>query len=131
VARICAGLLALLELFDADRALARICLLESQTAGPAGRRLRAGVLAELASLLDEGRTAARVQPPPFTAEGVLGGTLSIIQARLLDPEPEVLTDLINPLMSFIAFPYLGGGAARTQLNHPGAAGAHPQSLDTN
>lgn len=125
VARVRAGLLALLELFDADRALARLCLLESQAIGPAAHDYRAEVLAKLASLIDEGRTAARIEPPPFTAEGVVGGTLSIIQTHLLDSEPGTVADLINPLMSFIAFPYLGGGAARTELSCPGGPRAHP------
>jgi AcrR family transcriptional regulator len=125
VARVRAGLLALLELFDADRALARLCLLESGAIGPAAHDYRAEVLGKLATLVDEGRTAARIQPPPFTAEGVLGGTLSIIQTHLLDSEPGAVADLINPLMSFIAFPYLGGGAARTELSCPGGPRAHP------
>jgi AcrR family transcriptional regulator len=128
VQRIRAGLLALLELFDADRPLARLCLLEAQTIGPAAQAYRAEVLAELAFLLDQGRTAARVQPPPFTAEGVVGGALSIVQTHLLDPQPASLRELINPLMSFIAFPYLGSGAARAQLTHPPAHAAAARSV---
>jgi AcrR family transcriptional regulator len=125
VRRIRAGLLAVLELFDADRPLARLCLLESQTIRTRGHSFRAAVLAELARLVDEGRAAARIQPSPFTAEGVVSGTLGIVQARLLDAESDALTDLINPLMSFIAFPYLGGAVARAQMNHPSLPG-HPR-----
>jgi AcrR family transcriptional regulator len=128
VRRIRAGLLAVLELFDANRALARLCLLESQAVGSAGHDYRAAVLAELASLVDEGRTAARIQPPPLTAEGVVGGALSIVQTHLLDPQPASLRELINPLMSFIAFPYLGGGAARAQLTHPPVRAAAARSV---
>jgi AcrR family transcriptional regulator len=127
IERIRAGLFALLEIFDVDRPLARLCLLEAQAIGPAAQDYRGELLAQLASLVDEGRRSARVQPPPLTAEGVLGGTISIVQTHLLDPQPASLRALINPLMSFIAFPYLGSGAARAQLTYssPPVASAHP------
>jgi len=114
--RIRAGLFSLLELFGTHPALARLCVLESATAGTPALAYRAQVLARLASLVDDGRTAARRQPPPFTAEGVVGGTLAVIQTRLLERDRGALTELLNPLMSFIAFPYLGGGAARIELS---------------
>jgi AcrR family transcriptional regulator len=114
--RIRAGLFSLLELFGRDPALARLCLIESAAAGTPALAYRAKVLAQLAGLLDDARTAARRQPPPLTAEGVVGGTLAVIQTRLLERDRGALTELINPLMSFIAFPYLGGGAARIELS---------------
>jgi hypothetical protein len=79
---------------------------------------REEVLAGLARLVDEGRDHARRQPPPQTAEAVVAGTLGAIHARLLEPGSPALSDLLNPLMSFIVLPYLGAGAARGELSRP-------------
>jgi DNA-binding MarR family transcriptional regulator len=80
------------------------------------------VLDELARVVDEGRAGARRQPPPLTAEGVVGGTLGVIYARVLKPDSGALVELLNPLTSLIVHPYLGGGAARRELRRPAANG---------
>lgn len=50
---------------------------------------------------------------------------------LFDPEPASLRELINPLMSFIAFPSLRGGAALAQPTHPPAIADAAGPLDAN
>jgi DNA-binding MarR family transcriptional regulator len=78
-------------------------------------------------------------PPPLTADGVIGGALSVIHGRLLaSPHSgvarqafvgvssgrddrrmsgvgEALVGLVNPLMSMIVHPYLGPVAAAREL----------------
>jgi len=41
-----------------------------------------------------------------------------LQKRSSRDCPVPLAELLNPLMSFIVFPFLGGGAARIELAHP-------------
>jgi hypothetical protein len=74
---------------------------------------RAQVLDRLASVVDEGRGASRsvTEPPPLTAEGVVGGALAVVYARLLRADRRPLVDLLNPLMGMIVLPYLGTAAA--------------------
>ncbi len=127
VDRVRAGLFALLAFFDEQPRLARLCVVQSSAAGPATLARRSELLDQLARILDQGRGAARRQPPPLTAEGVVAGALGVIHSRLLEPDPGALIELLNPLMGFLVLPYLGGGAARIELTRavpaPPAAGS--------
>lgn len=118
VDRVRAGLLALLRFFDEEPELARLCVLHATAASPATRACRSEVLGKLITIIDEGRCTAPAgtNPPPLTAESVVGGVLAVIQARLLESSPERLTALLNPLMGVIALLYLGQTAARQELS---------------
>jgi hypothetical protein len=100
-----AGLVALLGLLEEEPALARLWIVYSLGGGPRVQHRRAEVIAALCEFVDRGRgeSLARAEPPEVTAEGVVGGVLAIIQARL---------------MSLILLPYLGSGAARRELRRP-------------
>lgn len=122
--RVRAALLLLLEQFDADPDLARLCVVEAPRAGPVLLERRRRVLDALAAAVDEGRSEARSgsEPPPLTAQGVVGGVLSVIHARLLERSPNgearPLVELTGPLMAMIVHPYLGPTAARKELERP-------------
>ncbi len=66
------------------------------------------------------------------AESVVGGVLAVLQARLLEPTPRRLTELLSSLMGVIVLPYLGQEAARRELSRPVPAATHvrtpPQGL---
>jgi AcrR family transcriptional regulator len=113
-----AALLALLELFDQEPELARLCVLEAPAAPPAALAGRGKVLAHLTTALDEGREQARAAraPSPLVAEMLVGGALAVVHARLLERRPEPLVELLNPLMAMIVLPYLGSSAARRELS---------------
>lgn len=138
--RLRAALTALLEFFDAEPALAHLCIVEALKAGPSVLGWRRSTLDMLGEAIDEGRREGRgTPPPPLTAEGVIGGVLSVIHARLLSqPDARVrwdspsrelrdatgqrmsgrsepLVGLVNPLMSMIVHPYLGPTAAVREL----------------
>jgi hypothetical protein len=115
--RVRAALRALLDLFDEEPRLAKLCVMQSAVIGPGALARREEVLATLARVIDEGRDCTRrQQPPPLTARGVVAGTIGAIRARLQQPDSEPLIELLNPLMSFIVLPYLGAGAARRELS---------------
>jgi AcrR family transcriptional regulator/DNA-binding MarR family transcriptional regulator len=119
--RIRRALTALLELFDREPAVARLCLLETLKAGPRVIEHRQTALDRLASIVDEGRAEGRTaEPPPLTAQSVVGGALAVIQARLIsrqggDGTQAPLVELVSPLMGMIVLPYLGQAASRKEL----------------
>ncbi len=110
----------LLAYAEAEPALARLLVVEAIRAGKEVSQLRAHALAEIASVIDEGRVAASTvhQPPEISAEGVAGAVFAALHARLLDGDAEGLTDLLGPLMYLIVLPYQGPRAARRELNKP-------------
>jgi AcrR family transcriptional regulator len=119
VDRVRAAVLALLELLDEERELARLCVGHA-VASPTMLLRREEVLHELIPIIDEGRSASHASrnPPPLAAQGVLGGALGMIYARLSARDPHSLVDLLNPLMSLIVLPYLGASVAREEQYRP-------------
>lgn len=114
------ALAVLLELFDGDPALARVCLVETLKAGPMVVERRRRVLDTLASAVEQGRSESKPgsEPPPLTAQSTVGGAVSVLHARMLEEPSAPLAELLNPLMSMIVHPYLGPAAARRELDHP-------------
>ena len=120
--RVRAALAVLLEQLDAEPDLARMCVVETLKAGPLVAERRAGVLSALVAVVEQGRGEARRghEPPPLAGQGVVGGALSVVHARLLDRPPASprLVDLTGALMAMIVHPYLGSVAARRELERP-------------
>jgi AcrR family transcriptional regulator len=121
-----AGLAELLRFLDDEPALGRLCIVHSLSGGAVLLRRRAEVQSILGEVMDRGRAegaAGRNEPPPVVAEGVVGAVLTVIQTRLLaqdsdPPEERPTIELFGSLMSLIALPYLGAGAARRELTRP-------------
>ena len=129
--RVRAGLEALLECLDCDRAMARLLIAESLAAGPRALERRQSVLAHIIQVIDEGRPEAKggESLPPLIAEGVVGGVLSVLYARLTETSKvSLLIELTGPLMGMIVLPYLGSAAARREIQRPvpKQSGKHPQ-----
>jgi AcrR family transcriptional regulator len=117
-ARLRAGVAALLLFVDEEPDMGRLLIVEALGGGPRVLAHRAELLAGLVAVVDEGRELAKTQPPPLTAEGVLGGAFALIHTRLLQRDPAPLTDLLGPLMGLIVGPYLGAAAARREIERP-------------
>jgi AcrR family transcriptional regulator len=118
--RLRTSLVALLAFLDEGRGLAQLLIVGSLGAGANALERRRRVLAQMITLVDEGRkeTKAGAALPPLSAEGIVGGVLSVLHSRLLDEERESLLGLTGPLMSMIVLPYLGPVAARKELVRP-------------
>jgi AcrR family transcriptional regulator len=159
--RIRAGLLALLEFLDDEPGLGGLCVVDALGAGPAALEVRAGVVSALVDAVDEGRAEAKAQlsPSRLTAEGVVGGVLAVLYARLSERAPnhrddvvrgrsrdpalassglrrggsgEPLVGLLNPLMAAIVLPYLGPAAAAREAARPAPKPRRsPQPLRSN
>jgi AcrR family transcriptional regulator len=141
-ARIRAGLTALLECVDYDPATGRLLIVESLASGAKALERRQHVLARIVSVIEQGQREgkANVDPPPLTAEGIAGGVLSVLHARLTEVPSSTgsrsagsapsrsagagrsddgsLLELLNPLMGMIVLPYLGTAAARKEIERP-------------
>jgi AcrR family transcriptional regulator len=113
VERVRMGLWGILCFLDRDRALARVCVVQSAHGSRRVLEAREEVLARLASVLEEGRVhsarAARI--PALTGEGLVGAALAIVHKRLLADDRAPLTDLHGDLMGVLVLPYLGSAAA--------------------
>ncbi len=135
--RIHKALAAVLEHLDTEPDVARLCVIETPRAGQELLERRKEVLSAIAAAVDRGRSETRKgeDPPPLTAQGVVGGALSVIHAHLLASPPEAsgdvemqtpgdggapssLVELTGPLMAMIVHPYLGSSAARNELRNP-------------
>jgi AcrR family transcriptional regulator len=126
------ALAALLRFLDEQPEVARVLIVESLAAGPRAFELRARALAPALVAIDEGRQAARkgAEPPPLTAEGIVGGVLAVLHRRILEDGPRNkrsssseasgprVSPLLNELMGMVVLPYLGAAAARTEVEQP-------------
>jgi AcrR family transcriptional regulator len=115
--RMRAGLLALLEFLDEEPGLGGLCVVDTLGAGRAVLEARARVVNALIDAVAAGAAVARgrAQPSRLTAEGVVGGVLSVLYARIAAEDPRPLAELLNPLMGMIVLPYLGAAAAAREL----------------
>jgi AcrR family transcriptional regulator len=123
--RVRAGLGALLRFLDEEPGLGRLLVVEALGAGDRALERRARCVAALVGAIDEGRAEIRrgPQPPPMTAEGVVGAVFAIVHARVLRRDEALravapLTELCSPLMATIVLPYLGQSVAQRELRKP-------------
>jgi AcrR family transcriptional regulator len=114
------ALAGLLSFLDVERGAGQLLVVGSLGAGSRALERRQSVLAQIITVVDQGRgeTKAGHELPPLTAEGVVGGALSVLHTRLLDDDHGALQELTGPLMSMIVLPYLGPAAARRELTRP-------------
>lgn len=118
-AKIRGALTAALEWMAQDPLMGRFLVVESLGAGARVLRQRTWLVDTAIDAVDEGRNEPNSNGElPFAAEGVLGGVLSVLHARLLEGDSWQLVELVNPLMSMIVLPYLGPVAARKELEEP-------------
>lgn len=125
--RIRTGLWAILCLVDSDPVLARVCLMESQHAGPAVRRERERIIAKFVDAVDQGRLqdGNTAMASRLTGEALVGAVNSVLVARLAQATParrddregagEGVRSLLGELAGMIVLPYLGVAAARRQI----------------
>jgi AcrR family transcriptional regulator len=121
--RVRGGLWVILSFLDCEPALARICVVQALHGGPRALERREEILARLAGVLDEGRGEGSrgEQCSLVTAEGLVGGVLGVVYARLRGGDRRPLTGLLDELMGMIVLQYLGARAARREQRRPAPA----------
>ncbi|HEX4187793.1 MAG TPA: TetR family transcriptional regulator [Solirubrobacteraceae bacterium] len=115
--RVRAALVALLGFLESEPAVAFLLFVEAPRLGPVTLRRCAHTLDALRAVLEDGRDEALEGRAPcrLTAEALVAGAIGVIQARLSGSSRVRLMTLVNPLMSVITLPYLGGAAAAKEL----------------
>ncbi len=133
--RIRAALAELLEFLDEEPEMGRLCIVETLAAGPRALERRTRVIETVKGALDEGHdeTKGGREPPPLTAEGVIGAVSSVLHARLAVTKPFLpvpsgsagrpgargsFAELLGPLMGMIVLPYAGTAAATKEIERP-------------
>src|SRR6185437_3859633 len=113
--RIRAALIAVLEFLEDEPSMGRLCVLETLGAGRKVHERRHRALDPVIAAVEEGRSESRSATalPSLTGEGVVGGVLSVLHARLLERDTDLL-ELTGPLMGMIVLPYLGPAAAHRE-----------------
>jgi len=118
--RVRLALTGLLSFLDCERCAGQLLIVGSLGAGRLALQRRQRGVVQIITFIDQGRVESKAgaELPPLTAEGIAGGVLSVLHARLIDANGESLFSLIGPLMSMVVLPYLGPAAARHQLIRP-------------
>ncbi len=129
--RVRMALSALLSFIDEEPVIGKLLIVESLSGAPRTLERRRQAIARITSAIDGGHEEAKAAAlPSLTAEGIVGGVLSVIHSRLVEKPRtqrahtqrarggEPLIELLNPLMSMIVLPYLGSTAARRELDRP-------------
>jgi AcrR family transcriptional regulator len=100
--------------------LARLCLVESQTAGPAMAKRFHGAVRELVPPLERGRAerAGERPLPPNTEDSTIGALVSLASRKVAAGEAAALEDLLPDFSQFILSPYLGPDEAERLARQP-------------
>ncbi len=123
-ARVNAGLAAFLNYVASEPALARTCIVEALSAGPAAAERYEDSIQSFVQLFRLGR---KVSPhgeelPETLEETVVGGLFWIIYQRIVMGQVEQIEELLPELVEFSLTPYLGAEAAkRAAAERPRAA----------
>jgi AcrR family transcriptional regulator len=113
-ARVDAGLAALLHYVASEPALARACIVEVLSAGPAAVERYESSIQAFVPLLRMGR---KVSPngeelPETLEETIVGGIFWILYQRIVMGQVEEIEELLPELVEFSLTPYIGAEAAK-------------------
>jgi AcrR family transcriptional regulator/DNA-binding MarR family transcriptional regulator len=127
--RLRAALAATLAFLDDEPMLTSVLFLDAPAVvAPAALARRREVLKRLEAAVEEGRSEARPERavPSLTAEGLVGGAIAVVQARVRERPRGHLLDLTSPLTAMLVLAYLGpAAAAREQRRAPPQAAPPP------
>jgi Bacterial regulatory proteins, tetR family. len=124
-ARVNAGLAAFLHYVASEPALARTCIVEALSAGPASVERYEQSLQAFIPLFRIGRKMSPhgEELPATLEETIIGGIFWIIYQRIILGETEEIEALLPELVEFALTPYIGAEAARRSATPPAALAA--------
>jgi AcrR family transcriptional regulator len=110
--RVAAGLAALLSRIEADRDLARACVVEGPAVGPPINERFEKLIRDFAVLLRSGRgDEGASELPASVEETVVGGLYWLLYYALLEERPKQIRRLRPQLVEFSLIPFIGAEAA--------------------
>ncbi len=109
-----------LAFLAAEPDLARLCLVESQSAGPVVAARFHNAVRELVPPLERGREerAGQRDLPPTTEDSTIGALVSLAGRKVAAGEATRLKDLLPDFTEFILAPYLGPDEAERLAQQP-------------
>ncbi|MGE5282117.1 MAG: TetR/AcrR family transcriptional regulator [Chloroflexota bacterium] len=121
--RVDAGLAAFLEYVAAEPALARTCIVEALSAGPAAVERYERSIQAFVPLFRLGRESSPNGDalPETLEETIVGGIFWILYQRIIMGQVEQIRDLLDQLVEFSLTPYLGAEAAKRVAAESSAA----------
>jgi AcrR family transcriptional regulator len=104
---------AVLSFLASEPDLARLCLVESQGAGPAVAARFHEAVNEVVPFLQQGRDQrlGERELPPTTEESTIGALVMLASRKVAAGEAEQLEDLLPDFAEFVLAPYLGADEA--------------------
>lgn len=113
-ARVNAGLAAFLQYVSSEPALARTCIVEALSAGPAAVDRYERSIQSFVPLLRMGRTMSPKgdELPATFEETIVGGVFWILYQRIIMGQVEEIEALLPELVEFSLTPYVGAKAAK-------------------
>lgn len=111
--RAVAGSRAVLSFLAAEPDLARLCLVESQSAGPAVAARFHDAVHEAVPFLEQGREERERgrELPPSTEESTIGALVLLASRKVAAGEAARLEELLPDFAEFVLAPYLGAEEA--------------------
>lgn len=112
--RVDAGLGAFLHYVASEPALARTCIVEALSAGPASLARYEESLESFIPLFRIGRKVSKRgdELPETLEETIIGGIFWVIYQRIIRGETEQIEQLLPELVEFALTPYIGAEAAK-------------------
>ena len=110
-------LAAFLTFLASEPRFADICIVEVLAAGPEAVERRNDVMRAMAGLIQAAAAELKEgqQPPPLTAETIVGGIYEVVYSRVLQGKTEDLPqELQHDLAYSMMLPYIGHAAARRE-----------------
>lgn len=119
-ARVDLGLAAFLDYVASEPALARTCIVEALSAGPASIERYESSIQAFVPLFRMGR---KVSPqgealPETLEETIVGGIFWILYQRIVTGRVEQIEELLPELVEFALTPYIGAEAAKRTVDNP-------------
>jgi AcrR family transcriptional regulator len=113
-ARLAAGLGAFLKYVASEPALARTCIVEALSAGPAAVDRYERSIQAFVPLFRMGRkvSAKGEELPTTLEETIVGGIFWILYQRIIMGQAEQIEELLPELVEFSLTPYLGAESAK-------------------
>jgi AcrR family transcriptional regulator len=110
-----AALAAMLELFESEPELARVCIVETLAGGSHVREHRERVMERFRALVVARIESEVSHASPLAPEGTMASVLGVVYARLAAHEPEPLLGLLGPLMGVIVGPFMSTGEVAHEI----------------
>jgi AcrR family transcriptional regulator len=109
------ALAAVLAFFDAQPALARVCVVEALGGGPVVLARREYIVSAFRALVVASIERQVTPASPLAAEGVMASVMGIVHTHIVTEQSGPLIELLGPLMGLATSLYLDGSEVQHEI----------------